>query len=59
MKIKLLVSRAGSDFSQNIGDIIEVGNDEASRMIEAGQAIPFSEPVIERAIKTPKGKETR
>lgn len=38
MKIKLLVSRSGADGAQNVGDIIDVANDEAGRMIEAGQA---------------------
>ena len=39
MKIKLLVARAGAGFSQNRGDEIEVGDDEAARMIDAGQAV--------------------
>lgn len=38
MEIKLLISRAGVGFSQNAGDTIEVSEDEALRMIEAGQA---------------------
>lgn len=41
MKIKLLVSRSGVDGAQNVGDEIEVSNDEAKRMIEAGQAEPL------------------
>ena len=43
MKIKLLVSRAGVDGAQNRGDIIDVSNDEAVRMIEADQAEPIRE----------------
>ena len=35
MKVKLLVSRAGSGVVQNVGDVIDVPNDEAKRMMEA------------------------
>ena len=38
MKIKLLVSRAGVDFVQNVGDEIEVSDKEGRSMIDAGQA---------------------
>jgi F0F1-type ATP synthase membrane subunit b/b' len=38
MKVRLLVARAGADFSQNRGDVIEVSAAEGERMIEAGQA---------------------
>ena len=48
MKVELLVSRAGIDFSQNVGDEIEVSTEEGKRMIEAGQAKPV------RAVKTQK-----
>jgi hypothetical protein len=51
MKIKLLCSRAGADFAQNAGDEIEVSAEEGARMIEAGQAIPYAEAKIERAVK--------
>lgn len=37
MKVKLLVSRAGVDFSQSRGEIIEVDEAEAIRMKAAGQ----------------------
>jgi hypothetical protein len=53
MKIKLIVSRAGVDFVQNAGDEIEVDALEGIRMIEAGQAIPVSEVVTEKAVKEP------
>ena len=42
MKVKLLVSRAGVDFSQNAGETIEVDEAEAGRMIAAGQCEPVS-----------------
>lgn len=55
MQIKLLTSRAGVGFSQARGEIIEVSDDEAARMMEAGQAeavvaVGRSAPV-ERAVK--------
>ena len=51
MKIKLLTSRAGADFSQNRGDEIDVDADEGQRMIDAGQAELVREAKIERATK--------
>ena len=59
MKIKLLVSRAGMDFSQNAGDEIEVEAAEAKRMIDAGQAEVIEAPKTERAVKADKATETR
>lgn len=59
MKIKLLVSRAGMDFSQNAGDEIEVDAAEAKRMIDAGQAEAIETPKTERAVKADKATETR
>lgn len=38
MKIKLLCSRSGVDFSQSAGDEIEVSEKEGLAMIAAGQA---------------------
>ena len=38
MQVKLLVARATATGSENCGDIIEVSNAEAARMIEAEQA---------------------
>lgn len=40
MKIKLLISRAGIKFSQSAGDIVDVSEDEADRLIRAGKAEP-------------------
>ncbi len=51
MKVKLLVSRAGVDFAQNVGDEIDVSDDEGVRMIEAGQAMPVRSADAERAIQ--------
>ena len=52
MKIKMLVSRAGANFSDSRGDVIEVESDEAGRMIAAGQAV-----AVETAMKS-KAPET-
>ena len=38
MKVKLLVARCGSSFSQQPGQVIEVGDEEGARLIDAGQA---------------------
>lgn len=62
MKVKLLVSRSGVDFSQDAGDKIIVDDSEGLRMIQAGQALLIEEAekasakkVTEKAIKK-KGK---
>lgn len=50
MKVKLTVSRSGPDGAFNVGDEIDVADDEAKRMMEAGQAIPVRGPKVERAV---------
>lgn len=51
VKIKLLISRGGDGFVQNAGDEIDVGTDEAQRMIAAGQALPVRQaPPPEKAV---------
>ena len=62
MKVKLLVSRAGVGFSQNVGDVIEVDADEGERLLDRGMAEAAgtrkgagSKPAIEAAMK-PKPK---
>lgn len=40
MKVTILVSRAGLDFSQAPGDIVDLPEAEAERLIAAGQAAP-------------------
>lgn len=39
MKVKLLVSRSGVGFSQNVGDVIDVDKSEGLALIKAGQAV--------------------
>lgn len=42
MKVRLTVSRAGGRVSHSAGEVIEVGEKEGSRLIDAGQAEPVS-----------------
>lgn len=51
MKIKMLVSLAGADFSVSPGDEYECSADEAARHIEAGNAVPIAAEKVERAVK--------
>lgn len=53
MKLKLLTSMAGVNFSHNAGDIIELTNPDAiKRYIERGIAEPVEDaPVKEKATK--------
>lgn len=48
MKVRLLTNRAGVDFSQSIGQEIDVSDDEAQRLIASGQAEPVREKRVER-----------
>ena len=57
MKIKLLQSRAGINFSQNVDDEIDVDDDEAKRMIEAGQAVPVRSKQPEKAVRSKKSEK--
>jgi hypothetical protein len=51
MKIKLLIGRAGIDFSNNPGDIIDVPDSEAAALIQAKQAEAVSKAPKKRAAK--------
>lgn len=51
MKVKLLTSMAGIDFSHNAGDEIDCNEAEAKRFIEAGIAEPIVEKKVEKAVK--------
>lgn len=50
MFLKLLTSRCGPNLSQAVGDVIEVGDSEGVRMIEAGQAEPIREKSTDKAV---------
>jgi hypothetical protein len=54
MKITLLTSRATATGSQNRGDVIDVSDAEAIRMIDAGQAQPVAKVATERAVSRAK-----
>ena len=59
MKLKLLQSMAGIDFSHNVGDIIEVNDPEAvKRYIERGIAEPVETAKKETATKKTAAKKT-
>jgi hypothetical protein len=57
MKIKLLVSRSGSDGVFGPGDETTVPDDEAVRMIEAGQCEPVRAVAVERAVSARKAEK--
>lgn len=57
MKVKLLTSMAGIDFSHNSGDVIDCNEAEAKRFIEAGIAEPYAEPKVERAVKKTRSRK--
>lgn len=49
MKVKLLISRAGVNFAQNAGEVIDVSETEGLALIQANQAEPAQEK--ETAVK--------
>lgn len=58
MKVKLLTPRAAATGSENRGDIVEVSDDEAVRMIESGQAEPVrATKAPEKAVKRSKAEK--
>lgn len=60
MKLRMLTSIAGIDFSLSPGDETErFANDEAVRMIAAGFAVPVAEIAIERAVQAPAPEKRR
>ena len=56
MQIKLLIARATLTRSENRGDVVDVSDAEAIRMIEAGQAEAVRSVATEKAVKTPKAE---
>lgn len=47
MHVKMIQCQAGTDFVRNPGDVVEVSDAEAIRMIEAGIALPVRDNVPE------------
>lgn len=56
-KVKLMVARVGTGFTQNRGDVIEVSGAEAERMVAAGQAELIREAKRETATRKPKAEK--
>lgn len=50
MKVKLLTSRAGPGLAQTVGEVIDLPDAEAKRLIEAGQAVPERRTKTEKAV---------
>jgi len=66
MKVELLVSRAGTNFTQSVGEVIEVSDDEGKRLLDSNQAKavggkpPSRRPVVESAArKAPKKRSKK
>ncbi len=66
MKVELLVSRAGTNFTQSVGEVIEVSDDEGKRLLDSNQAkavggkSPSRKPVVESAArKAPKKRSKK
>jgi hypothetical protein len=57
MKVKLTVAMTGERAWES-GDEFECDTEEATRLIEAGYAVPIADAKVERAVK-PLGKEAR
>mgnify|MGYP001287961313 CR=1 FL=1 len=47
MKVRMIQCQAGVDFVRNPGDVVDVSDAEAGRMIEAGIASPLRDPPVE------------
>ena len=58
MRVKLTTFRAGNRGSQRPGDVIEVPDDEAARLIADQSAVPVA-AATERAVAGPAKNETR
>jgi len=56
MKIKLLTARATATGAENRGDVIDVPDAEAVRMIEAGQAEAIRQAAPEKAVSARKAE---
>jgi hypothetical protein len=62
LKVKLLVSRCGTDFVQNAGEVVDIEDAEAKRVIDAGQGVAVEaetavrKPVVKKATRKVKPK---
>lgn len=57
MKVRMLVSRSGSDGAFGPGDVIDVPANEAENMVAAGQCEIVREAAVERAVKPAKSEK--
>jgi hypothetical protein len=53
MLVRMLVGLSGTAYLLQSGDERDFPNDEALRLIDAGYAVPVSDPEIERAVAVP------
>jgi len=55
VKVKLLIPRAAASGSQSAGDVVDVSEAEADRLVKMGLAeVVDARPKVERAVRTPK-----
>lgn len=59
MKIRMLVSLAGNEYSLSPGDERDFPQAEAIRLIDAGYAVPVAEQKVERAIAQPAAEKRK
>ena len=63
MRVQLLACLANPDFVLEVGEILEVGNDEGARLVGAGVAIELDSPApavrVERPEFQAKGKREK
>ncbi|MZR14231.1 hypothetical protein GQE99_14505 [Maritimibacter sp. DP07] len=57
MKVKLLIARASADGAQNRGEVVDVPDATAKRMIEAQQAVPVRGEPREKAVPKKKAEK--
>jgi hypothetical protein len=53
MLVRMLVGLSGTAYLLQSGDERDFPNDEALRLIDAGYAVPVSDPEIEHAVVVP------
>lgn len=60
MLIKMTTSLVGADYSYASGDTVNVGSNEAARLIGAGFAVPVAAPAAPKLpAKAPSGKRRK
>ena len=53
MKVKLMTSRAGLNYVQSAGDVVDVSDDEAVRLLDRNEAVPARDDDVETAVARP------